>query len=57
MTTITLDLTEDARVYLEDSARLHGVTLPGLVKKAVAVYAAAVREAERRDGRKVKAGL
>lgn len=53
MTTISLDLTEDARLYLEDSARLHGVTLPALVKKAVAVYAAAVREASRREPIKV----
>jgi hypothetical protein len=53
MTTITIELQNDARDYLEDSARLHGVTLPALVRKAIAVYAAAVREAERREPRKV----
>jgi hypothetical protein len=53
MTSITLDLTDDARLYLEHSAHLHGVTLPALVKKAIAVYAAAVRENERREPRKV----
>jgi hypothetical protein len=53
MTTITIELQNDARDYLEHSARLHGVTLPALVKKAVAVYAAAVRESEWREARKV----
>jgi hypothetical protein len=55
MTTISLDLTEDARLYLERSAHLHGVTLPGLIKKALAVYAATVLENERREPKKVTA--
>jgi hypothetical protein len=51
MTTLTIDIPNDARDYLEHSARLHGVTLPALVKKAIAVYAAAVLENERREPR------
>jgi hypothetical protein len=53
MTTITIELQNDARDYLERSALLHGVTLPLLIKKAVAVYAAAVLENERREPKKV----
>jgi hypothetical protein len=53
MTTLTLHLTDDAVAYLEHSAHLHGVTLPALVRKAIAVYAAAVRDADRREPRKL----
>lgn len=52
MTTLTIDIANDARDYLEHSARVHGVTLPMLVKKAIAVYAAAVIENERREPRR-----
>jgi hypothetical protein len=52
MTTISIELPNDARDYLEHSARLHGISLPVFVKKAVAVYAAAVRENERREPRR-----
>jgi hypothetical protein len=52
MTTISVSIPNDARDYLERRARVHGITLPVLIKKAIAVYAAAI-EHERREPRKV----
>jgi hypothetical protein len=37
MTTISVSIPNDARDYLEHRARVHGVTLPVLIKKAIAV--------------------
>jgi hypothetical protein len=53
MTTLTIDIPNDARAMLEISARAHGVSLPLLIKKAIAVYAAAVLENERREPKKL----
>jgi hypothetical protein len=53
MTTISVSIPNDARDYLERRARVHGITLPVLIKKAIAVYAAAAIEHERREPRKL----
>ena len=49
MTTVTISIPNDARDYLEHRARVHGITLPVLVKKAIAAYTAAALTDERRQ--------
>ena len=52
MTTITITLPTDAKDYLAHRALVHGITLPVLIKKALAAYTAAALEEERREPRR-----
>ena len=52
MTVITITLPTDAKDYLAHRALVHGITLPVLIKKAVAAYTAAALEDERREPRR-----
>jgi hypothetical protein len=54
MTAVTVYIPNDARQYLEHRARVHDITLPVLVKQAIAAYVAAALSHEAKGSPEIK---